>query len=161
MDKSIDLVSQRGRGRIPKYTPELRDEICKYILEGNSYEDAAVLSGVSYETIKRWRRPQSKQYHEDFSIKINEARVNCKSKNINLVQKAAIKTWQAAAWWLERRYHNEYALKTINEHGGKDGQPISFTVIGGGYIPQDVKTITASNGHSLQSGGEVQDAGVA
>ena len=34
-----------------------------------------------------------------------------KRRNIGLIQKAAEKTWQASAWWLERRYNEEYGKR--------------------------------------------------
>jgi hypothetical protein len=65
----------------------------------------------------------------EFSEAIKKAETDCKSRNIGIIQSAAIRTWQAAAWFLERRYHDEYALKNIEEHQGNDDKPITVKII--------------------------------
>ncbi len=37
-----------------------------------------------------------------------------------------MKTWTAAAWWLERRHRDEFALPTRLEHSGPDSKPIQI-----------------------------------
>lgn len=89
-----------------KYSQEIQNEICQYLEEGMSQKDAADLAGISKATFQRW-----KNENETFETAIKKAGMRCKRRNIGIIQKAAITTWQAAAWWLERRFKNEYALK--------------------------------------------------
>ena len=146
-----------------KYSNEITEEICKYLRAGNNQHDSAILSGISEETFYDWQRPESKQYHSEFSEALKKAENECKARNIAFVQKAAEKTWQAAAWYLERRYSNEFALKQINELVGKDGQPLNISVkldLAGGYIPPMGGTFTTSR-TSATGFTPVQDTGVA
>ena len=151
-----------------KYCEEVKEEICKYIEEGNTAADSAILSSVSKEIYHLWKKEKLKDgkenpyFHKDFKDAIEVAKIKCKSKNIAIIQKSAEKkNWQAAAWFLERRYREEYALKTINEHTGKDGQAIQFNVIGGGYIPKSIEVISSPNGHYIPEKSEVQNAHLA
>lgn len=108
-----------------KYCPEIIQEICKYIRAGNNYEDSAGLAGISRRTLQRWKKT-----HVPFVTALKKAEQECKARNIAIIQKAAEKSWQAAAWFLERKYHNEFALKSIREHTGESGQPITIKIIG-------------------------------
>ena len=58
----------------------------------------------------------------EFCEAIKKAETECKARNINVVQKAAITTWQAGAWWLERKHRDEFALR--QEITGKEGEDI-------------------------------------
>lgn len=141
-----------------KYSNEIVSEITNYIRAGNTQHDAAVLAGISDETFHVWKREKS-----DFSEALKKAEQVCKSRNIAIIQKAAEKTWQAAAWWLERKYHQEFALKNIQELVGKDGQPLQISIkldMAGGYVPQ-LGAITTSSTASYTRLAQVQDTGVA
>lgn len=47
----------------------------------------------------------------EFSEAIKKAETRCKQTYIGVIKKASEKTWTAAAWWLERKYHEEFGLK--------------------------------------------------
>ena len=99
-----------------KYNSEITDEICRYLRAGNSQKDSATLADISEETFYQWMKKP------EFAEPIKKAEQECKARNIAIIQRAAEKTWQAAAWYLERRYNSEFALKQLNEITGKDGQ---------------------------------------
>lgn len=88
-----------------KYGPEKTLEIAQHLREGSNRTDACLLSDISYETFTEWMKKP------EFSEPIKKAEAECKARNIKIIQKAAITTWQAAAWWLERKHHVEFALK--------------------------------------------------
>jgi len=106
-----------------KYGPEITKEICSYIRAGNSYKDSATLVDISEETFYQWKKKP------EFSEAIKKAETTCKARNIAIIQKAAEKTWQAAAWWLERKYHDEFALKEIKELQGNKDRPLGVVVL--------------------------------
>ena len=108
-----------------KYSAGIVQEICKYLRAGSSQKDSAILSGIGEDTFYRWMKQKPKA---EFSEPIKKAELECKGKNIAIIQLAAEKTWQAAAWYLERRYHDEYALKNVTEHQGSD-KPIEIRII--------------------------------
>ena len=103
-----------------KYSTEMTQEICKYLRAGNSQKDSAILAGISEDTFYTWMKKA------EFSEPIKKAEQECKARNIAFVQKAAEKTWQAAAWYLERRYHDEFALKSVMEHQGNNDKPLEI-----------------------------------
>lgn len=117
-----------------KYTTETVAEICKWLRAGNSQKDSAILSGLPESTFYDWQREKESDgtnnpnYHVDFVEAIKKAEQECKARNIAIIQKAAEKSWQAGAWYLERRYHDEFALKTVQEHTGVNGEAIKIRI---------------------------------
>jgi len=99
-----------------KYTKETIDKICHYIREGNTQRDAAILSHITEKTFYEWKKKS------EFCEAVKKAETEAKEAMITIVRRAAVKHWAAAAWWLERRYKDEYALRT--EMTGKDGKDL-------------------------------------
>lgn len=97
-----------------KYGPEMTHEIVTYLQNGNGRVDTCHLVGISYETFTQWMKLP------EFSESIKKAESTCKARNIAIVQKAAITSWQAAAWWLERKYPQEFALKARVDENEKE-----------------------------------------
>ena len=62
------------------------------------------MEGISYETFRTWQGEKSV-----FSVAIKKAEAECKVARIATILKASEKSWQAAAWWLERRCPDEYS----------------------------------------------------
>jgi len=92
-----------------KYGPEKTEEICDLLRVGSNRTDACLCADIHYDTFCEWMTKT------DFSERIKKAEAECKNRNIKLIQKAAITTWQAGAWLLERRYPDEYALRNRTE----------------------------------------------
>ena len=84
--------------------------------------DAVILSGICYDTFLEWLKNKS-----EFAESIKKAEVKAKQTMISVIRKSAsgyrfknmdgkirdvAPVWQAAAWFLERRYKDEFALKT-------------------------------------------------
>lgn len=117
-----------------KYSKEKTAEICKYIEEGNTQKDACTLSGISTSVFHNWKNDKV-----EFMEAIKVAEAKAKEAMIAIVRKAAIKSWAAAAWWLERRHKEEYALRT--EMTGKDGKDLDLIKVS---IPKDLNGIKAN-----------------
>lgn len=113
-----------------KYCKEIVAEICGYLKDGNSQADAAALSDISDETFHQWKRK-----YPEFAEALKKAQLICKNRNIKIIQKAAETTWQAGAWWLERKCHDEFALKNKMDLTS-DGKP--FTVFTVNYATKSV-----------------------
>ncbi|HEY0908428.1 MAG TPA: hypothetical protein VGE35_03720 [Candidatus Paceibacterota bacterium] len=90
-----------------KATPDTIKIILDAIAEGLTQRDASVLAGISEDTLSLWKRQNS-----EFSEQIRQKEIECKRKHIRNIEKASEKSWQASAWWLERKYKDEFALKT-------------------------------------------------
>jgi len=84
------------------------------IQEGNFYEDAYALAGIPESTFYEW-----KKNHPEFLEAIKKADIICKSLHIKNIKKHSDKQWQASAWYLERRYPNEFRERKEFEHKGK------------------------------------------
>lgn len=93
-----------------KYTPEMVEEICKWIRLGNSNKDAATIAGVCEETFYSWQKE-----HAGFSEELKKAESEFKSARIMRIMEASKKSWQASAWLLERKYPLEFSLRRILE----------------------------------------------
>ena len=74
------------------------------IESGSTYKDAYESVGISKSTFQRLRKNVT-----TFDALIKKAEQKCKKKAILTILGAAERSWQAAAWYLERRYKAEYA----------------------------------------------------
>ena len=63
----------------------------------------------------------------EFSSDVKRAEAEFEGECLGVVQAAAPKSWQAAAWLLERRF--DYKATQRTEMTGKDGGPVATTSI--------------------------------
>ena len=91
-------------GRKSKYNSRMQASLCVWLRKGCSYKDACAIEGISYETFRTWQTEKPV-----FSVALKKAEAECKAARIATVLKASEKSWQAAAWWLERRCPDEYS----------------------------------------------------
>lgn len=90
-----------------KYTQKTVNIVLRAISKGLSQKDAAALAGISEDTLSRWKKEKV-----DFADKIRQKEITFKQKNIDVIRKTGEdKSWQAAAWLLERKYPEEFSLK--------------------------------------------------
>lgn len=97
-------------GRKSKYSPQIQAALYKWLRKGCSFKDACAMEGISYETFRTWENEKPA-----FSVAIKKAEAECKVARIQTVLKASDKSWQAAAWWLERRCPDEYGRMVKEE----------------------------------------------
>ena len=86
-----------------KATPKTIKIILDAIRDGASQRDASALAGISEDTLSLWKRQDS-----DFSEQMRQKEIQFKTYQVKIIQKAAQRSWQAAAWLLERKYPSEY-----------------------------------------------------
>ena len=96
-------------GRPSDYEEKHKD-VLNWISKGMSIKDACALSDVGRTTYHDWQKkfPQ-------FSKELKRALAQCKAQRVMRILLAAKKSWTASAWWLERMYPDEYALKRLLE----------------------------------------------
>lgn len=117
-----------GEGR--RFTPECRKRILDGVRMGATYELAAKYGGVTYRTLRNWLTRgnedpagEFRDFYEEFNLAEGEAAVQWLAQ----INKAAAKSWQAAAWKLERRYPSDYGRTVVqSEHSGPGGGPIEY-----------------------------------
>lgn len=92
------------RGRPSKYTPERVQRITAALAAGNTRRAAAVYGGISEDTLGAWVRNFA-----DFAESVKSAEAQAEVAHVaNIAQAANGGTWQASAWWLERRRHADW-----------------------------------------------------
>lgn len=97
--------------RIMKYTPETVQRITAAITELKGRVQASKEAGISYDTFCRWMKEKS-DFSEAIKKAEDQARVSGKEFAIMCIFKAMQEgKWQAAAWLLERKFKEEYALR--------------------------------------------------
>ncbi len=101
-----------------KYTPELVNQLIEYIKAGNYIQTACDVVGISKETFYKWIKNKS-----DFSDAIKKAEAQAIARNLTIIQIAAKKNWQAAAWFLERKDYQNWGRKEL-VGGITDSSPI-------------------------------------
>lgn len=89
---------------IGKYNPTIVKLIIEVIDKGGTDRDAYTMAGISHQTFYRWISE-----HSEFSEAVNTARLGGKLEALGAVRSAFKKDWKAAAWYLERKYAEEFA----------------------------------------------------
>ena len=101
-------------GRPSKLTPDVQGRVLAAISAGNTRATAAAYARVGLSTLMAWLARGEKatrgQYRE-FLDAVKNAEADAVVTSVALVRKAASEHWQAAAWWLERRYPDEWGRK--------------------------------------------------
>jgi hypothetical protein len=101
--KNLKADERPGRGRPSKYTPEVVERICYSLSQGNTRTTAVTCSGVSMPTFHTWMNE-----FPDFSDAIKRAEEQAVEHYVNVIHTASTQTWQAAAWYLERRRKEDF-----------------------------------------------------
>ena len=102
------MTSTRG-GRPSKYRPDTVAAIIAAVEGGATYRHAAASVGVSERTLHDWQ-----VRHPQFSQALKTAEASACIAAIGTIRRAAeAGTWQAAAWYLERRYPAEYGRRAV------------------------------------------------
>jgi transposase len=116
-------------GRPPKLTPETRTKVLTCLRGGAYLETAAAMAGVHRDTLRIWlikgaERPNTP--YGEFARDAEKAMAESELRDLTLIGTAAQTQWTAAAWRLERRFPERYALRTKvdNTHASPDGGPV-------------------------------------
>lgn len=100
------------RGRKSKL-PDIHDIILSHLRVGHTDKDACTLSGINTDTFYTWLREKP-----DFSEDVKKARLVAKDQSIKIIRRAALRNWTAAAWYLERKFRDEFSTKHSITHDG-------------------------------------------
>lgn len=101
--------------RPTKRNKEVEGRILDALRAGNYRKHAAAYAGISYDTLREWEKEFS-----EFSESLKKAEADAIAKNVGVVQLAGGTHWQAAAWWLERRYPEEFGRRVVKVEGKVD-----------------------------------------
>jgi hypothetical protein len=99
-------------GRPSALTPEVQRQVCNALASGNTRHDAAEYAGVGDSTLRAWlargRRQRRGKFWELLRA-VKKAEADAVVRNVTILQKAATTSWQAAAWWLERKCDEDWS----------------------------------------------------
>lgn len=126
----------RPIGRETKLTPEVQARIVEALRAGNYVEVACAYGGITRQTYSQWIAkselpgPRQRAYAA-FRAAAEKARSDAEIRNVAMIQRAAqdVRTWQAAAWWLERSFPSRWGRvnRTSLELSGPGGKPVQVT----------------------------------
>lgn len=101
-----------------KLTTVMVERAAQLIVAGNTREHTAQALGINVRTFQSWLqrgKNEKRGIKKDLYDAIERAEAEAVARNVALIQTAAKKSWQAAAWWLERRYPQYYGKREKTE----------------------------------------------
>lgn len=107
--------------RPTKYNPERVQRIIETLRAGNTRRAAAWTGGIEVETFLQWLRR-----YPEFSAAVKQAESDAELEMVSRVRLASNDTWQAAAWWLERKMKADWSAR--QEQVGADGGAVRVIV---------------------------------
>lgn len=85
-------------------TPRVQEQVLTALKAGNTRRASCGYAGVSEDTFARWLDIQP-----DFAEQVKKAEADAEVRHVANIAKAAGKgTWQASAWWLERKQYQDW-----------------------------------------------------
>lgn len=120
----------RRRGRPTKLTKALTSKIAKHVEDWLPFEQACLLSDTSERYLYRWKeygerdeKAGKETIFTHFCQEIKKAEAKAEAAALKTIRNGE-NNWQAKAWLLERRHHDRYGRRIVNEVVGKDGGAI-------------------------------------
>ena len=115
-------MKKRRNEKISKEKIELAS---KLIEAGNTIQTIFGALGISKQTWYNWlnkgEKAKSGIYRELWE-EVQKAESRAEIRYVSIIAKAAPENWQAAAWWLERKYPERWARKDkVDLSADKDG----------------------------------------
>lgn len=105
-------------------TPELVEQLTKYLRLGNYIATAARAVGITPLVFQTWHRLGSGvdaiEPYVSFRADVDKAIAEGEALNVGRVAQAARENWQAAAWLLERQHPERWARPSQREKTGSE-----------------------------------------
>ena len=121
--------------RPTKLTPELIERVTLAIRAGNYAKTACEMVGIGETTFYRWMeegaQDKAKPLFREFRESIKRAEAEAEVRSVALIRQAADGgTWQAAAWYLERKHGDRWGRndKIRQEISGPEGKPVPLSL---------------------------------
>jgi hypothetical protein len=93
-------------GRTTKRTPALQAALCSVLAAGGTRRAACAHVGVDHTQFYRWLERDA-----PFRTAVEKAEADAELRFTTIIVTAASESWQAAAWWLERRRYADFGRK--------------------------------------------------
>ncbi len=112
-------------------TPDVVAAICETVSAGNYVKTAVTAAGILPNTFDNWKVKAEKDpdsIYAEFMGLVEQAQARAEASNVQVIKTAAAKTWQAAAWLLERQYPEKWGRRdrVFNTVEGDIGHRVTF-----------------------------------
>ena len=139
---------KRPVGRQTSLTPEMQALVCQAIRSGNTARTSVAFAGIPEKTFYYWLERgreggKANERYVQFMQAVEKARADAVVRNVAIIQKKASETWQAAAWWLERRHPKDWARTEKTQLTGADGSSVEIKV----NLVEPIQGSNGSNGN--------------
>lgn len=97
-----------------KLDDEIADKIYALLARGNRLDTAAAAVGIARSTLHEWLRKGRKEpkgVYGVFVAKAEQAMALAEADAVNTVTIAGAAHWQARAWWLERKFPEQWGRR--------------------------------------------------
>lgn len=131
-----------------KYTPATKKKIREALELGLTQKEAQNIAGIHPDTFHTWMKEKP-----EFSEMVKSALDNGKAEHLKNIRKAAKKHWQASAWWLERKFPQEWG-KRNDLNMNLDLNSLSDEALEKIAAGQDPLKVIANSGLSNSSGSD-------
>ena len=115
------MAAQPGAGRPTKYTEQTVAKLLEALRGGNTRRASCAVADVSQDSLALWLRT-----YPEFAEAVEKAEGKAEAKMVSVIRDASDTTWQAAAWWLERKHKADWSSRV--EQTGADGSPVKVIV---------------------------------
>lgn len=135
--------------RPTKLNTEVHEAVCKALRAGNNRPASCAFGGITYQTMLNWSKRaqasiQALQGGEsiddselpfvEFLEGVQKAEGQAEVGAVAIIQKAAREgidgQWQAAAWWLERKFPDRWGRRERIDRREPIGEKIQINVVG-------------------------------
>jgi hypothetical protein len=123
----VRLDDKKKTGRPLKLTESRFRRMIVLIREGNTNSAACRIEGISYVTW-RFHIQQKPDWRADLAEAEKIRDEVWRDHALEMVKSAMPKNWVAAMTYLERKYPNEFALRTVSRNLNSTDQPIGDKV---------------------------------
>lgn len=118
-------MSKGRRALTPDMISQAKALCIQAMRAGNTQLNAAAYAGIAQQTFYRWRE-KDKEFRERLEKAAADAEALCVSKILTAANEG---TWQAAAWWLERRRRDDWGRHDRLDVTNENALQVTRTVI--------------------------------
>ena len=101
----VETPQKHAGGRPSKYTQELAANICRDLEVGNMRRAVAAANGIAMSTLSLWIDTMP-----EFSEQLRKSEAVPEYRCVIKIMMGK-PGWQAAAWWLERKWHQDWGRR--------------------------------------------------
>ena len=108
---------------------EIQERLLQAIRLGAFIEHACYYAGINSSTFRQWRQKATEgiEPYKSFWVKVNEAESEAIMRRLARIENAGKDgSWQADAWYLERKYPDKFGRRDRVELAGDPNAPVEI-----------------------------------